>query len=57
MGFFKDRANEVTTAVENGDTQQIGNAIIGAMLEGGGSYSDNIAFLTEAVEANKTDKR
>jgi hypothetical protein len=49
MGFFKDKANDVTEALASGDADSAAQAAVHAMFEGGGSLADNLAALTDAV--------
>ncbi|MET9142428.1 hypothetical protein [Streptomyces sp. NPDC004042] len=54
MGFFQDRAADIKDAVDQGAPEHAAGLIVHSMLEGPGSAGDNLADLTDAVQADKS---
>ncbi|MFJ3635239.1 hypothetical protein [Streptomyces sp. NPDC090112] len=49
MGFFRDKAVEMKTAIDSGDPERAADALIYAMREGGTDAADAIAKMTDAL--------
>ncbi len=50
MGFLQDRLNDAKAAVDSGQTEQAAEIAVHALLEGPGTFAENLAAMVEDDE-------
>ncbi|MEU5399742.1 hypothetical protein ABZ348_10635 [Streptomyces sp. NPDC005963] len=53
MGFLSNRRDEAKAAIANGDPERAADIIVHALLEGPGTFDQNLTQISKSKDENK----